>query len=395
MNENIHIIVFTGRHPVLSFFIKQFLKFLDEKSIDHYLVNADDPSTYNCDAFDKYAAQPDTVVFMFNNIGAGLKASDDESFWKIHNIPVFNCLVDHPRNFGDTLRNPICDIYAFALDPDHITFMKEHYPLLKGIFFSPNGGTDFHGNIPYTDRKIDVLYAGSCQPAVDSYPVVNLFSDNGADYYYQTILYMLNDPSLSTDDAIALYLKTNNINLSEEEKYYLITLTSNEIEHTLRHKTKLEGIKALDEAGVHVEIFGSSWIDPEYPFSDNITIHEWIDINDLLPMICNAKISLCFIPWFKKGCSEKNFDAMLNGSLCVTDSSDYLRKNYKDGYNLIFFDLNNPAQMAADVKWLLDNPQTAAAIAAKGYETASKYDTWDNRFEDILAKMFEVIAGNT
>ena len=206
---------------------------------------------------------------------------------------------------------------------------------------------------------------------------------------------MLNDPSLSTDDAIALYLKTNNINLSEEEKYYLITLTSNEIEHTLRHKTKLEGIKALDEAGVHVEIFGSSWIDPEYPFSDNITIHEWIDINDLLPMICNAKISLCFIPWFKKGCSEKNFDAMLNGSLCVTDSSDYLRKNYKDGYNLIFFDLNNPAQMAADVKWLLDNPQTAAAIAAKGYETASKYDTWDNRFEDILAKMFEVIAGNT
>ena len=52
--------------------------------------------------------------------------------------------------------------------------------------------------------------------------------------------------------------------------------------------------------------------------------------------------------------------------------------------NIVFFDLDNPDQMANDVKWLLDNPDKAEVIARRGYETASKYDTWDNRFQYFI-----------
>ena len=108
-------------------------------------------------------------------------------------------------------------------------------------------------------------------------------------------------------------------------------------------------------------------------------------------MIGNAKISLCFIPWYKNGCSEKNFDSMLNGCLVVTDRSGYLTENYRDGDNIIYFDLNNPEQMAADVKWLLDNIPQAEAIAERGFETAKEYDTWECRFEKVLNVMLSVI----
>ena len=82
---------------------------------------------------------------------------------------------------------------------------------------------------------------------------------------------------------------------------------------------------------------------------------------------------------------------MLNGALCVTDSSEYLKINYKDGYNIVFFDLNNPSQMAADIKWLLANPESAQEIAQRGYETCLKYDTWNNRFDFVISKMMDVI----
>ena len=85
---------------------------------------------------------------------------------------------------------------------------------------------------------------------------------------------------------------------------------------------------------------------------------------------------------------------MLNGALCVSDKSEYLSEHYRDGDNIVFFDLDNPDQMANDVKWLLDNPDKAEVIARRGYETASKYDTWDNRFQYFIHVLVrQVIEG--
>jgi spore maturation protein CgeB len=70
----------------------------------------------------------------------------------------------------------------------------------------------------------------------------------------------------------------------------------------------------------------------------------------------------------------------------------YLQKNYHDGYNIVYSDLDNPEQMAADVKWLLENPESAEKIAMRGYETAKKYDTWECRFKYVIERMQEVIG---
>lgn len=391
MVENIHIIVFTGRHPVLSFFIEQFIKYLNNRYIDYYLVDVDHPESYNCAEFIEFASRNNTCAFMYNNIGLGMLTSEGDSFWKAHNIPVFDYLVDHPRNFGDSLRNPICDIYAFALDLDHVDFMKTHFPRLKGAYFSPNGGSEIDHSIPYTEREIDVIYMGDCNQAPDAFPALYIDEIDFIDYYHTTIETMLSNPGLSTDEVIDGYLASKRIELTEVDKYNLICVTSMVIENSLRHKTKLEGMKTLDNAGVHVEVYGNGWIDPECPFSDNIVIHNRIDIKELLNKTANAKIALCFMPWFKKGCSEKNFDAMLNGALCVSDASEYLKINYKDGDNIVYFNLDDPSQMAADIKWLLANPDIAQGIAQRGYETCIKYDTWNNRFDFVISKMLDVI----
>ena len=77
-------------------------------------------------------------------------------------------------------------------------------------------------------------------------------------------------------------------------------------------------------------------------------------------------------------------DTLLNGTVCVSDRSEYLDINYHDGENIVYFDLNNPEQLAEDISWLLAHPKEASKIARKGYETALKYDTWDERFDIVL-----------
>jgi len=389
-NYDMHIVVFTGRHAVLSAFVEQFILLLKAELIDYFLVDADNPDTYRSREFNEYIRQENVVVFMFNNIGLGM-VKDNRNMWKMYDIPVFNFLQDHPRNFGDWLLNPPCDIYAFALDWEHVCFCNEYYPLLKQTFFLPNGGIRSGKLKIYAKRSIDVLYTGECQEKVTSYPEIDLFSDKGVDFYNSTINFMKKFPNISTNEAIDVYLNEKGKSLSSEDKFKLILLSALYIENTVRNHTKVQAMHALDEIGVHVEVYGKSWDKPEYGFSDNITIHDRIDIHELFPIINDAKITLCFTPWFKRGCSEKNFDAMLNGSLCVTDKTTYLQKNYEDGYNIVYFDLNNPKQMAADVKWLLENPESAEKLAMRGFETSLKYDTWECRFKYVLERMQEVL----
>lgn len=390
-SNTLHIVLFTGIHPVLSLFIEQFAKYLDSRGIDYYIADADNPDSYKSDKFLDYISQENVAVFMFNNIGSYIASSNGNNLWKEHSIPVFDWLVDHPRHYGDTLRNPKCDIYAFGPDLDHVSFMKEHYPLLKGVFFAPNGGTQLSSTIPYAERTIDVIYMGDCQAPIDGFPAIDFFEDKGQCYYETVVHMLLNNPSLTSEEAINMFLEQNHISLSEEEMYQLQAISGRFIEWPVRRQTKLQGIKALDDHGVHVNVYGYYWPDEGF-FTDNISLHERIDIHELLQILGNSKISLCFTPWFKKGCSEKNFDSMLNGALCVSDRTTYLEQHYSDGQNIIFFDLNNPAQMAADIKWLLEHPKSAEAVANRGLETASIYDSWNSRYDMVLARMEEVLG---
>ncbi len=387
----LNVIVFLGRMSTLTFFVDRFLDYAREHDIDCYVVDVNRPETYNSKEFDEFASRPDTVMFTFNNVGTLLENSNGENFWKAIGIPVFDYIVDHPRNFADLMYQLKCDLYVFALDKDHVEFINNYYRGVKKVYFSPNGGTEFLSDIPYEERTVDVIYMGSCQAQRDDFNVLSEFEDGGAQFYSLVVQMMIDDTMLSTEGAIKGVLKELKVDLDKESFYNLYMKCAANIEATVRRITKLSGIKALSDAGVHVDIYGENWIDEEYPFGDNIVIHERILVGDLMTILGNSKISLCFMPWFKQGCSEKNLDSMLNGAVCVTDKSRYLEQNYHDGDNIIYFDLNNPEQMAADVSWLLNNPDVAQKIAQKGLETARKYDTWNNRFEFVTEKMRECL----
>lgn len=380
MND-LNIVIGMGVLEGPDYYTCRFIEYLRINDIAYHVVKPNDRETYTSGEFEEFISRPNTVVFTFNNVIFLLNKVLGNDFWKERGIPVFDYIVDHPRYYADTLYDPVCDIYVITPDENHKDFIEKYYPDIKGVFFSPHGGSKTREWVGFSDRKIDVLYMGDCKKAWD-FPTIDILPE-GVDFFNGVLRYLLDDPGLATEYAIEEFLKDKGLEYDKDLLLELNTKYANYVEELVRRYYMLEAVKVLDEADIHVDIYGKEWEDKDYRFSSNICIHGRISRNELMDRIADARISLCFIPWFKRGCSEKNFDSMLNGCLCISDKSEYLSSHYRDGYNIIYFDLNNPKQMAEDVKWLLANPQEAETIARRGYETAMRFDTWDMRFERI------------
>lgn len=393
------LIFFYGPLDALRYFMDRWVECAKDRGIEFFIADYNDPGSYAVSRLNSFL-EGDVPVFMFtmNQIGVDLKDGSD-NYWKNHGITVFDFVQDHPRNYDGVLMEPPCDIKVLSLDKNNIDFIRRFYPGIKDTFFMPNGGTAVGEFIPLKERSIDVLYMGGCQQATDFFPPINGLPDQGKSFYSDVVSMMVEEPVLTTESAIEKWFDECNISVSEDVLLTLNLQAAPYIENYIRRFFKLAGMHALDRAGIHVEIYGGdSWIDKEEPFSDNIHINPRITSDEMNCIISNAKISLCFIPWYKRGCSEKNFDSMLNGALCVSDRSEYLEKHYRDGENIVYFDLREPEQMASDIKWLLDNPEQAEIIARKGMETALEYDTWTERFhsfaEEIVPEILKRKAEN-
>lgn len=382
----LRVIIFKGDHEHLNFFLDQMIAYLTLRGIAHYVVESKDPGTYQCAEFDDFISQPGCVMFTFNNVGVWLR-DNGKNIWASKGIRVYTFIQDHPRNYSDCLLEPECDIAALCLDRNHVDFIRKYYKKIRDVYFTPNGGVEIMSTVPLKHRSIDVIYMGDANPDVDEYPVITEIKEYPDDFYIYCINRLINDPDRTTEEVILEYFLNEGKDIADQQMLEVFIQLSRFIESKVRRVFKLAGMHALDREGVHVEVYGDGWYDEEEPYSDNIVIHDRVSPQELLEKLCDAKISLCYTPWFKRGCSEKNFDSMLNGALCVTDETEYLKERYTDGWNIVYFDLKNPDQMAADVKWLLEHPEDMERIAARGYDTVGVYDSWAKRYEYICEIM--------
>lgn len=330
-------------------------------------------------------------MLCYNNCGI-LIDDPSENIWEKYGVNVYDFLLDHPRNYDDSLENPINTLHVICLDQNHADFVKRFYPKVKEVIFLPDSGVkEGDGIKPFHQRSMDVLYCGNCRNSHEAVVNVEFLPNNGMDMYDAAIGMIFDDPSLTAEDAVERYLKQNEINVDDETLYDLFVnkRVSRCIEDIVRREYKLMIMHALDMAGIKVDIYGYGWEDEEKPFSDNIRIHERVSPAECHKLIGDAKIDLSIMPWFKKGSSEKPFAGMMNGAVCVSDTSTYLEENYMDGIDIMLFDLKHIEKAVHDIMWLLANPKEAEIIAMNGHHHVMENDGTDARIRQLIAIMSE------
>ena len=74
---------------------------------------------------------------------------------------------------------------------------------------------------------------------------------------------------------------------------------------------------------------------------------------------------------------------MLNGSVCLTDSSIYLDEILHDGKDCCLYSLKEMERLPEIAKELLADPDRMQAVADGGYELAKAGHTWAHRAKDL------------
>jgi glycosyltransferase involved in cell wall biosynthesis len=138
-------------------------------------------------------------------------------------------------------------------------------------------------------------------------------------------------------------------------------------------------VKAIADSGHKIRIYGAGWEELECRCPQNITSHGFLTSQECLELIGDSKLSVNVMPWFKRGAHDRIFNTMLNGAVCVTDTSLYLDRFIRDGENALYYQLKELDSLPERIDRLLSDSGLAERIASQGYDTAAGGHTWEHR----------------
>ncbi|MDE6319998.1 MAG: glycosyltransferase, partial [Lachnospiraceae bacterium] len=242
-------------------------------------------------------------------------------------------------------------------------------------------------NVPITYRKYDVTMVGNyCRPSTfDKY--ITRIDDEYTAFYHGMIDDLLANPGKTVEEVAEAHLKEELSEVPEEEfKKTMAALTF--IDLYVRYTFRGRAVQELVDAGIKVHVFGDGWDLLECAHPENLMLMNNLDSEGCLKRLCQTKISLNVMPWFKNGAHDRIFNSMLNGAVCLTDSSVYLDEILNNNGDCSIYSLAQMEKLPEIAAALLADPNRMQRIADGGYEMAEAGHTWAHRAK-VLHELIE------
>lgn len=374
------VIFLKGALDVLDYFVDEM-----SKDSDAVVLNLRDAkaSLERLSELDK-DIDDTTIVITFNCVGTNL-VFGGRPYWKAKEVRLFNILVDHPVYYvSEILRDFYFGYHAVCIDRGHAEFLRKILPNgEKSSIFIPHGGKGGFG-IPFKDRGIDVLYAGSFHPEDEiNFPVVP-----GVDserFYEDIIDYYSTHDYVEVADAVSYFMEKEGMTLDAEKLINLSYYAICTVETFFTTKRRKELIAALAGNGITVTLLGGDcWNELATQYPDTICYKGFVDPETCIKLMGQTKILINDLPFFSQGAHERVFNGMLNNALVFSNHSHYLEERFEPGKEMIFWDGKDTLDAVSKIRYLLDNPSEIENIVECA-STKIEKDTWKDRFLEILS----------
>ena len=387
------IILFTGEVETLGYFSLQLAKAFEK--LGHEVLVFDfleeEKSFLKLQIFRE---DKNTVMVTFNFSGIRqdeiFHTEDGALFWDRYQIPCYNIVVDHPFYYHELIRKRPKLYRQICIDRDHMRYMERFFPDVRLCPFLPLGGTqlkDRREAIPLPERPIEIIFTGNYTPPHTFDQHITRIDEEYTAFYRSIIDALIANPDLAMEEVFESFLKQEIPEITEDE---LAACMENMIFIDLYIRFYFRGlvVRTLADQGFRVHVFGKGWNRLECEHPENIIDGDTLDSYGCLQMISKAKISLNVMPWFKDGAHDRIFNSMLNGAICLTDTSRYLTKILQKDKEVKFYSLKEINQLPEIVKQLLSDPEGMEQVVQMGYERAVGYHTWGCRAE-VLSQWIE------
>jgi hypothetical protein len=174
---------------------------------------------------------------------------------------------------------------------------------------------------------------------------------------------------------------------------YLMMDTGMEIDMPVRYEKRSSVVKSLLEAGIDIHLFGKDWDLTDAVNYPNLIYYGPVAADTGRKFMEDCKILVNSMPsWGMDAGNERILSAMLRGALCITDPTDYLREEFVEDEEIVFYNPNDLSTLAEKVNYYLEHEDERLRIAKNGHKKVRARHTFINRAEEIL-DMFEEYTG--
>lgn len=382
------IMFFEGDIETQGYFSRQIAEAMHMLGHDVFMYDLSRPWS-STEKFFRFFEKGNTVLINFNFHGmSGEEFFVDENgtmMWDALDIPSYNIVVDHPMYYHHFLENVPANYHHISIDRNHEKYMERFFPEIVRGPFLPLAGTELYANksnVPVPYRKYDVMMVGNyCVPKTFE-KFITRIDDEYTAFYYGMIDDLLANPCKTVEEVAEAHLVEELGEVPEEElKKTMAALTF--IDLYVRYTFRGRIVQELADAGIKVHVFGDGWDLLPCRHEENLILMNNLDSVGCLKKLCQTKISLNVMPWFKNGAHDRIFNSMLNGAVCLTDSSIYLDSILHDGVDSSIYFLNKIECVPEIVGKLLADMDQMQRIADGGYELAKLGHTWAHRAREL------------
>lgn len=317
----------------------------------------------------------------------GINEPEYIKFWDLLGCHVVNILMDPPFRFHPTMEHPPKKYIQFCPDTEHVAYTKKYFPNIEKVMFLPHAGTEQNRPlIPYENRKYPLLFCGSYYNPESYIGQIKKLVGNSRlfDIYMKAAEDLFVDSKKTLEQALMDALL--HLNLQMDESFFKSLMRFAEpLDWMVRMHYREAVIKKLLAAGLEVSVLGRGWDNFAVDKAQKLNIlGDRIPFHDTFQYMENAKINLNVMPCFKGGTHDRIFNSLLLKSVCLTDTSTWLKENFTDGKDIAFYSLEELDELPRKVNHLLDNGELSKQIAENGCRKVGANYTWKYCVDKIL-----------
>ena len=317
------------------------------------------------------------AIISFNGIMLELRPLKD--FIDQLGIPFIMLLADHPVDHIERIQALIDKDILMIVDRNDRVFIDRLHPATDNVFMLPHAALE----VPYIDveKKVDLLFAGTYSEPSES-DVNWRASPKIKTMVEETIHHCLLHPKM---DYLQYFLKQfEKIGMVINDE--LIQGLHSVYTYIGRYLYSVRRVKVIEEigrSGIALHIYGNGWKEANFSHYSNITFHEPLSFWGISNKIAEAKLSLNIAGIANDGTHERVFTSMANGSVCVTNHTNYLEELFEPGKEILFYNLDGFSQIVPQLQELLIDERRRTEIALKAKRKVATYHTFQNRALEI------------
>lgn len=314
--------------------------------------------------------------------------------------PFYNYILDHPLYHHPGLVFPLKDYHVLGIDKKHCAYMKTFYPHLKETSFLPVGATRWRRRIPFSQRKIPLLFSGTYEREDEILDQFRALCGTFSEGRENGVLWQLGQKLISLmlagdaqggclpmEEALSMLVSPQEL---EEEKYGIreFPVLMNYLylaDKYVRNVRRREVLEYVADCVPSLVVAGEGWEYTRLADASGVTLCGARTMADSFALMADSRMVLDVNPLFACGIHDRVTSAMINETVVFSDMSPEADTGMQDGRELYYYS----AKALPDLKECLLS--VTAEKAGEMSEAAGAYAdrnfSWEAQCKKLLALM--------